>query len=169
MPIYCVGVTATVSLLTYMSCSSGASQVFEWMQNLTTIAGLFTWCSISISYIRFYHALRAQGIDRNSLVFKSPFQPYLAYGALIFFAIIILFNGFYTFIPWSVDDFLTSYIGIPIFFSLFTFWKIFKRTKPVPPAHADIFTGKAALDAADAHWPQQIPRNIFEKVWFWLC
>ena len=139
------------------------------MQNLTTIAGLFTWCSICIAYIRFYHALQAQGIDRNTLVFKSPFQPYLAWAALVFFSIIILFNGFYTFAPWSVDDFITSYVGIPIFFVLFFSWKLIKKTKPVKPENADLFTGKSALDAADAHWPNPVPRNFLEKFWFWLC
>ncbi|KAL9621944.1 MAG: hypothetical protein Q9160_003606 [Pyrenula sp. 1 TL-2023] len=109
------------------------------------------------------------GVDRNTMVFKSPFQPYLAYGALIYFAMIIVFNGFYAFAPWAVDDFITSYVGIPIFFVLFFSWKVIKRTRPVPSSQADIFTGKSALDAADAHWPTQIPRNIFEKIWFWLC
>lgn len=169
VPIYCVGFTAIWMALTYLSCSSGANKVFTWFQNLTTIAGLFTWSSICVAYIRFYAALKAQGIDRNSLVFKSPFQPYLAYSALAFFAIIIVFNGFYAFCPWNVDDFLTSYIGIPIFFALFTFWKVFKKTKLHNPLEVDLFTGKSALDAADAHWPNPQPRNFLEKFWYWLC
>jgi len=152
-----------------MSCSSGANVVFTWFQNLTTIAGLFTWCSICVSYIQFHKALKAQGIDRNTLVFKSPFQPYLAYASLFFFAIIIVFNGFYVWSPWSYQDFITAYIGIPIYFLLYGFWKIYKRTHWINPAEADIHTGKAALDAADAHWPEQIPRNFIEKFWFWLA
>ncbi|MCJ1254926.1 hypothetical protein MMC24_002742 [Lignoscripta atroalba] len=169
VPYYCVGITASIALLTYMSCSTGANAVFTWFQNLTTIASLFTWVSVSIAYIQFHKALKAQGVDRNTLVFKSPFQPYTAYGSLCFFLIIILFNGFYVFKPFSVDSFVTAYVGIPIYLSLFAFWKIFKRTKFVNPAEADIHTGKAALDAADAHWPEQIPRNIFERIWFWIA
>jgi len=49
------------------------------------------------------------------------------------------------------------------------FWKVFKRTKWVNPAEADITTGKAALDAADAHWPERIPRNVLERIWFWIA
>jgi len=169
VPYYCVAMTAAVSLLTYMSCSSGANVVFTWFQNLTTIAGLFTWSSICIAYIRFHAALKAQGVDRNTLVFKSPFQPFLAWASLIYFALIILFNGFYAFCPWNVDDFITSYVGIPIYFVLFFGWKILKRTKPRKAAEADLYTGKSALDAADAQWPEQHPKNIFEKFWFWLC
>jgi len=170
VPYYCVAITASISLLTYMSCSTGANVVFEWFQNLTTIASLFTWCSICIAYIQFHKALKAQGIDRNTLVFKSPFQPYTAWAAFVFFALIIVFNGFYCWSPtFDVDNFVTSYVGIPIFFVLYAFWKIFKRTKFIPPVDVDLHTGKAALDAADALWPVQVPRNIFEKIWFWIA
>lgn len=152
-----------------MSCSSGANVVFTWFQNLTTIANLFTWMSVCIAYIQFNKALKAQGVDRNTLVFKSPFQPYTAHFALYFFAIITLFNGFYVFKPFSIDDFATSYVGIPIYLVLYLIWKILKRTSFVRPAEADIFTGKAAVDAADAHWPKRVPRNLWERIWFWIA
>ncbi|KAI9834348.1 MAG: hypothetical protein M1826_004274 [Phylliscum demangeonii] len=171
VPYYCVGITASIALLTFMSVSSGANVVFAWFQNLTTISSLFTWVSICIAYLQFYKALKAQGIDRNTLVFKSRFQPYTAWFALIFFSIIILFNGFAVFFTgyWSVQDFLTAYVGIPIFFALYMFWKVVKRTRWIKPAEADIMTGKAALDAADADWPDQVPRNLLEKIWFWIA
>ncbi|KAL8938734.1 MAG: hypothetical protein Q9211_003068 [Gyalolechia sp. 1 TL-2023] len=169
VPYYCIAITASISLLTYMSCSSGADIVFQWFQNLVTIASLFTWMSVSIAYIRFHAALKAQGIDRNTLVFKSPFQPYTAYFSLIFFAILTIFNGFYVFGPFDVNGFVTNYVGIPIYFVLYAFWKIFKRTRWIPSAEADIQTGKAALDAADAHWPERRPRNVIERIWFWIA
>ena len=193
IPIYCIIMTALISLLTYLSCSAGSSTVFTWFQNLTTIANLFTWMSISVAYIQFRKALAAQQYNRDTdLVFKSPFQPFTAYFALIFFAIITLFNGFYTFGPFDYEGFITSYIGIPIYFLLYAFWKIFKRTKFISPSEAvsflshltfllwfiknltkmiiqDITTGKAALDAADAHWPERKPRNLLERIWFWIA
>jgi amino acid transporter len=52
---------------------------------------------------------------------------------------------------------------------LYFFWKIFKRTHWIHPADADITSGKAALDAEDGQWPEQIPRNIFERIWFWIA
>jgi yeast amino acid transporter len=172
VPYYCVGITASISLITYMSVSTGANKVFLWFQNLTTIAQLFTWCCICITYINFRKALLAQGVDRNTLVFKSPWQPYTAYSALVYFSLIIVFNGFKVFTekPWGssqLTDFFTAYIGIPIFFLLYGFWKIFKRPKFVNPANADIWSGKAALDAEV--WPEQVPRNLLERFWFWLC
>ncbi|KAI9729454.1 MAG: hypothetical protein M1834_006835 [Cirrosporium novae-zelandiae] len=169
VPYYCVAFTVSVGLLTYMACSSGSNTVFEWFQNLTTITTLFSWCSICIAYIKFHKALRMQGIDRNSLVFKSPFQPYLAWFSFFYFAIIIFFNGFYVWSPWDSDSFITDYIGVPIFFLLYAFWKIFKKTKVVDSAVADLHTGKAALDAMDGLWPEQIPKNWLQKFWYWLA
>ena len=87
VPYYCVAITASISLLTYMCVSTGANKVFLWFQNLTTIAQLFTWCCVCISYIRFRQALIAQGVDRSTLVFKSPFQLYTAYASLFYFSL----------------------------------------------------------------------------------
>ncbi|KAF4304137.1 Amino acid/polyamine transporter I [Botryosphaeria dothidea] len=169
VPYYCVGITAAVSFLTYMSVSTGAAEVFNWMMNIVTIAQLFTWCSILVAYIRFRKACEAQGVAPDQLPMRSRFQPYVAYGTLFFFAIIILFNGFAVFTKgnWSIDDFITAYIGIPIFFGLYLFWKIFKREPFVKASEADIWSGKAALDAQI--WPERIPKNFAEKVWFWIA
>ncbi|OJD26195.1 hypothetical protein ACJ73_02426 [Blastomyces percursus] len=168
VPIYCVLITGSVGLLTFMSTSTGANDVFLWFQNLTTIASLFTWCSICIACIKFHHAVEAQGVDRSTMAFRAPFQPYPAYFALVFFSIIIVFNGFDAFAPkFEFQNFFTAYIGMPIYFGLYLFWRIFKKTKFIDPAEADIWSGKAALDAVE--WPADNPRNIIEKIWYWIA
>lgn len=100
VPYWCVFFTAIIAGLTYLSVDTtgGASTAFNWFQNLTTIASLFTWCSICVAYMQFYKALKAQGVDRNTLVFRSRFQPYTAWFAFTYFAIIIVFNGFNVFV-----------------------------------------------------------------------
>jgi amino acid transporter len=168
IPIWCVAVTAVVGLLTYLSCGNNAKVVFGWFQNLTTIAQLFTWVSICVSYLYFRKALVAQNVDRNTLIFKAPGQPYTCWFALIYFSIIIVFNGFAAFIPtFNVQNFIIAYINAPIFLVLYLFWKLFKRTKVVNPAEADIWSGKHAID--NQVWPEDIPTNFIEKVWFWIA
>jgi len=169
VPYYCVGITASVSLLTYMATSTDATTVFNWFYNLTTVAQLFTWVSICIAYLRFHAGLKAQGISRDTLHFKTPLQPYVAWFALIFFAIIILFNGWSVFTTggWDRDSFLVSYLGIPIYFALYAFWRIFKRTSFVKAHEMDLISGRAAVDAQV--WPDRIPRNIWERIWFWIA
>ena len=156
-----------------MSSSTGSAKVFVWFQNLATITTLFNWITISFAYIKFHSALRAQGISRNSLVFKSRFQPYTAWFSLVFFSLILFFNGFYTFPSktkvFDKNDFITAYVGVPIYLGLFMCWKFLKKTKWIKSKDADITTGKAALDAADAHWPERRARNVWERIWFFIA
>jgi len=168
IPVYAVALTASISLLTYMVVSSGAKVVFGWFQNLTTVAQLITWVCICISYLRFKAALEAQNVDRNTLVFKSFGQPFTAWFAICFFMVIIIFNGFNVFIGgFDYQGFIIAYINIPIFILFYGGWKLFKREPLVKPAEADIWSGKAAVD--NQIWPEQHPRNIIEKIWFWIA
>jgi amino acid transporter len=164
VPIWCVLITASFSLITFMSVSTGANNVFLWFQNLVTIAQCITWCTVTITYTRFKKALEAQGVDRNTLVFRSVGQPYTAWFTFTYFFLIIIFNGFkgkltpiqatrtmltisvFTSVPWDNDDitnFFTAYIGIPIYLILYFGYKLVKRSKFVSPANADIWSGKA--------------------------
>ena len=76
-----------------------------------------------VACIKFHAAPKARGVYRNTHVFKSPFQPYTAYVALIFFSIIILFNGYDSFRDpeteaFDITGFATAYVGIVIYFGL---------------------------------------------------
>lgn len=118
VPYYCVLITWSIGLLTFMSTSAGSSTVFTWFQNLTTISTLFTWVMICLSYVRFHHAMTAQGIPRSDLPFRAKLNdksPILGWTSGIFFAIIIFFNGWDTIAGgFNYQGFITDYIGIPI-------------------------------------------------------
>ena len=169
LPWVCVCVTAVFALLSYLAVGTSSATVFGWFLRLTTIANLWTWVGICLSSIGFRRALKAQGVPEKDMPFRAPFQPYLAWIAMIFFLIVIFLNGFFVFIKgnWSIDDFVTSYVGIPIFVVLYLFWKIFKRTPFVKPESCDLWTGKAAVDAE--YWPERRPRNFLERIWFWIA
>jgi amino acid transporter len=171
VPYYCVLLTWSIGFLTFMSVSSGSSKVFTWFQNLTTISTLFTWVMVCFSYIRFHHAMTAQGIPRSSMPFRAKANdksPLLGWIAMIFFSLIIFFNGWDSIAGgFNYEGFITDYIGIPIFFGLLLIGKIFFKSRWIPSSQADLFTGKAALDAIE--WPERVPRNMLEKVWFWIA
>src|SRR5438067_10558427 len=97
-----------MSLLAYMSVSASSDTVFIWFYNIVSISSLVTWASICVAYLKFYYALKAQGISRDELPFKSVCQPYTAWFALIYFLVIIIFNGFTVFIQgnWNVSSFM---------------------------------------------------------------
>ena len=111
--------------------SGGAAQAFTWLLNLSTIAGLIAWATLCFCYVRFYAALKAQGVSRDTLPWKAPFQPYAAWFGFIGSTVITLVAGFEVFLKghWNTSDFIASYIGIPIFIVPIVIWKLWHRTK----------------------------------------
>ncbi|KAF5000829.1 hypothetical protein FGRMN_1437 [Fusarium graminum] len=126
--------------LVYLSLGSNSSVAFGWFVNIATIAALISWLIIEITFLRFFYAMKAQGIDRNRLPYKSPFQPYMAWTTAVGLVIIILFSGYSVFFPghWNVSSFLVSYIGIPIFLCLWGGAYFFLRTPIVPLKTMDL-------------------------------
>lgn len=73
------------------------------------------------------------------------------------------------FIPWTTDDFLTSYIGIPIFGCLYLGWKVSKKTSIHKPADVDLWSGKDIIDAAEDNYERPRPQNAIERLWLWIA
>jgi yeast amino acid transporter len=75
--------------------------------------------------------MKVQGIDRNTLPWKAPWQPYTAWFGGIGSIIITLVAGFPVFLKgnWKTADFVASYVGIPIFIVPIIAWKLYHRTK----------------------------------------
>jgi len=163
VPYVCVLVTAALSLLVYLNVSASSAEVFFWISNLSSVSTLIVWSSIAVTYIRFYRGLKHNGISRDTLPFKSPFQPYMAYFALIFSSTVALFNGFDAFFPghFSAKSFVPPYIDIPIFATLFLGYKFIKGTKVVSTEDMDLWSGKEEADRLESTWEEPKPRNIF--------
>ncbi|KAK5065255.1 hypothetical protein LTR84_001093 [Exophiala bonariae] len=131
--------------LAYLSLGSGgAAQAFTWLLNLSTVAGLVAWGTLCVCYIRFYGALKSQGVSRETLPWKGPFQPYTAWVGFVGSLFITLINGFSVFLKgqWSTSDFIASYIGIPIFIVPIIAWKLLNKTKIVHLSEIDLWSGR---------------------------
>ena len=111
--------------------SGGPAQAFDWLLNLSTVAGLIAWATLCFCYIRFYAAMKAQGLSRDTLPWRAPLQPYAAWYGFIGSTIVTFVCGFPVFLKgeWSTSDFFASYIGIPIFIIPIIIWKLVHRTK----------------------------------------
>jgi amino acid transporter len=113
VPYACVGLTTATGFLAYLNVSNNSGEVFFWFSNISAVSTLIVWCSICITYLRFYYGLRANGISRSDIPWKAPMQPFLAYFAVCFCSIIAFFNGFDCFFPgnFSAKSFIPPYIG----------------------------------------------------------
>ncbi|KAJ7104356.1 amino acid permease/ SLC12A domain-containing protein [Mycena belliarum] len=151
LPIFALSFSAIWILLSYMALSEGASTVLNWFSNLTSILGFCTWGIISLTYIRFYYGLKAQGIDRTKFVYWNRFQPFPAYWALCWSVVIVIFNGWTVFIKgeWDVSDFIVAYINLPIFLVLYGAYKILRRSKFVRASKMDFHSNIPPPDSVD--------------------
>ncbi|KAI6116789.1 general APC amino acid permease [Pisolithus croceorrhizus] len=163
LPIVAIGFTGLFAFLSLMNVSSGSETVFNWLVNLTTVGGFFTWGSINLTYLFFYRGLRAQGINRKQrLYYWNSLQPGLAIWGFTWCSIFILINGFEVFWSFKASGFLTAYINIPIFFGLYLFWKITKRTKVWKPEEMDFVTGIPTLEETES--PEIPPTTFWQHV-----
>lgn len=64
-PYYAIGLTSVLFPLVYLNVANNTSVVFGWFLNITTVAGLIGWAVIEVTYLRFYAALKAQGVSRK--------------------------------------------------------------------------------------------------------
>lgn len=143
IPIYCVIISLCWALISFLQLGEQASKVLDWIINLITSCQLINFTILCFTYVYFYRALKAQGIDRQTLPFVGWYQPWLAIigGGLAF---TMIFVGTYTtFLPgaWDVKSFLFSYLMIFIDIAIFVIYKICFKTKWRVPAEADLVTG----------------------------
>lgn len=132
VPYIAVIVSWLFGPLAYLSLGSGgASQAFTWLLDLSTISGLIAWATLCFCYLRFYAAMKAQGVSRDTSPWSAPFQPYAAWFGFIGSTVITLVAGFEVFLrgQWNTSDFIAAYIGIPLFIAPILGWKLWHRTK----------------------------------------
>ena len=157
VPVYALGLSTMFALLAFMNVSNDSRTVFGYFFNLVTIFGLLTWISILVSHIYFVRARRAQGVADHQLAFRAPLGVAGSYGAVAFCIIIAIFKSFNVFVPspktygnFDYKNFITGYLGIPLYLIMIFGYKIWTKTHGVTPLTADLFGGKQAIDDEEA-------------------
>lgn len=147
IPYYAMGVCTAFCGLAYMSCAESSQSVFSYFVNVVSIFGLLTWISILLTHMGFTRALKAQGIDKKSLAYYAPFQPWGPMLALVLCVIIAFIKNFTVFINgFNYKTFITGYIGLPVYVIFYFGYKLWFKTKIRDPAEVDLVTLKHYID-----------------------
>ncbi|KAJ8084957.1 hypothetical protein PM082_003734 [Marasmius tenuissimus] len=151
-----------------MALSAGAGKVFGWLQRMTSIAGLLTWFSISVTYLRFYAGLKAQGYDRSTLPFYARLQPYAARYSVVMTLLVCVLSGWKVFLKgnWATDVFVTNYLPLAAFSIMYFGVKFVRKTNIVRVEEMDFVTDLAEVEASSYDEPP--PKNKLEGFWRWL-
>lgn len=165
VPLPAVGVSICFSFLSLMQLGDSAANVLNYMVSLCTGSQILNYGYMCFTYIAFYRATQAQGMDRRTFPYRSYFQPYSIYIATFFIWCMIGSIGYTAFLPgqWSVDEFLYNYIMIFVTLAVFIFWKIFKKTKFVKPSEADLTTGLEDIEEHEYEFYAQLESSTDSK------
>jgi len=149
-PWLCVLVANALSLLAYLSVSAGTAKVLGWWVSLVTASQLLNWIIMSSTWLRFNNAMKKQGLSRDEfLPYRSRFQPFAAWYALVMSILVLLISGYYLFIPgnFAADEFIFAYGMIFVVIVLALGWKLIKRTKFQRGHEVDLTSGLEAIEA----------------------
>ncbi|KAF2104615.1 amino acid permease Dip5 [Rhizodiscina lignyota] len=162
VPYWSLAFCSTFCLIAFLNVSDDSRTVFLYFVNLVTIFGLLTWISILVTHIFFVRARKAQGIFKDSMAFTAPLGVYGSYGALVFCIIIAFTKNFTVFIPspstygnFDYKNFITGYLGIPLYIIMIFGYKLIMRSKMVRPHAADFYSGKQEIDDQEAEFLRQ--------------
>lgn len=156
VPVYALAICSSIALIAYMNVSSDSQTVFKYFVNLVTIFGLLTWVSILVTHIYFVRARRAQNVPDSDLAYVAPFGIVGSYVALAFCILIVFTKNYDVFThskKWGNFDyknFITAYLGIPLYLILIFGYKFVTKCKGVKPEEADLWTGKEQIDREEA-------------------
>ncbi|PBK78392.1 general amino acid permease AGP2 [Armillaria solidipes] len=171
VPVYSVTLTLAIALLAFLQVSTNAAVVLNWFVSLVTASQLLNFAFISFTYIRFYNALKVQGIDRTTLPHKSFWQPFCAYYALFGTVLMAFVGGYTVFLKgrWDVPTFLFSYAMIGICPVLFVAWKVYHRTPWRKPSEVTFFElERAQIDRYEQNFVEEVSSNRFLRFWNWI-
>lgn len=165
LPIYCLGIVMLFPFLAFLAVSNDSVVVLNWLTNIITAAQIIDHIVISITYIFFYKACKAQGIDRKTLPYCGWFQPYGAYIAAAFLTTVVFTYGYSVFLPgkFTVQGFFTYYTMLLIAPITFFGWKIVKTTKFVKAEEADLVWDRPQIDAYEAAF-EEVPVGFWVEI-----
>ncbi|KAF2710904.1 hypothetical protein K504DRAFT_453937 [Pleomassaria siparia CBS 279.74] len=131
VPLGTVTVSWCFGLVAFLAVKPFPSIVLGRITNNAVVSELICYTVICLSYVQFYYRIKAASED-HTLENRSAFnrddkqypyrthgQLFRAYYGLLFCILLILFNNWRAFVyPFSLPDFIASYIGILAFFAL---------------------------------------------------
>jgi len=123
-PIPALLATSSISALCFASSFIGSGALWGWLQNIVGVSNQIAWLSIGLSSWRFRQAWMKQERPLDELKFRASWTwPWGPPFVVVSVSILILIQGWSSIIPtFSLVDFISFYIEIPIMVVMFFTW-----------------------------------------------
>ncbi|KAL6933006.1 related to General amino-acid permease GAP1 [Hanseniaspora guilliermondii] len=151
-PLMALLVLLGFGIFSFIAASNKQDEVFTWLLSLTGLSAMFTWFGISLSHIRFRHALKAQGRDTDELWFSAPTGLWGSYYSCGMIALIVVLDFWTSLWPYdsspNAEYFFEDYLSAPVFILMYLGHKIYRRNWKIfiPSKEVDIITGRRVTD-----------------------
>ncbi|KAK3721755.1 General amino acid permease [Vermiconidia calcicola] len=142
VPVFAILLTNAVGALSMMNVSTGASQAYTYIVNLSGVSTFLVWASISFIHIRFRKAWKVQGRTRADLPFKAMLYPWVAYFGLAANIFLAFVQGWTTLSPFVAASFVDAYILLPLFPIIYFTFKFIKKTRFMRSYEIDLVSGR---------------------------
>lgn len=158
VPLWCFCVVMCFPFLSLLALGKGSAVVITWLVTLITGGGIIDFLVMSITFLFYWRAVKAQGFDRNKLAYKGWFQPYGAWIAIGVQLTILIFYQYTAFRPkWSVELFFQGYTMQLLAPILFFGWKFWHKTRFVKPHECDLVWEAPIIDRYEAQFTEPPP------------
>lgn len=140
IPRHALLMTAVVAALCFLSSIYDNSQVYLWLLYSSGMTGFIAWLGISICHFRFRRAYILQGRSLNELHYTARWFPFGPVFAFVLCILVMLGQNYYAFVAPVIDwhGIIATYIGIPLFLTLWLGYKWRFRTRIVPLRQVDL-------------------------------
>jgi lysine-specific permease len=133
VPTYSLILCIIIGSFALLTAFFGEGVVYLWLLNLSALTGFFNWLAIAISHYRFRRGFIKQGRSLDELPYRAklfPLGPLLAFTVCLF---VILGQDYQSFIDGVANwqEMAVTYIGIPVFLSIWFVHKLVTRSKIV--------------------------------------
>ena len=169
VPIYGVLFTAVFGALAFLNVSNSGVVVFDWLMNISALAGLICWCFITGAHLRFMKILQSRNISRDTLPFKANFGPVVAWITEFFLVLIVFIQGYEVFFNFDVSDFFANYVSLMM---TVVFWIVaqftYYRKEPWLISTEDVDLDSDARKIDEEVWEdceQDVNVSRFDKFW----
>ncbi|MBO3143747.1 amino acid permease [Dermatophilus congolensis] len=140
IPLPALLATTAVGALCFLTNFFGEGTAYTWLVNASGLAGFITWMGIAWSHWKFRRAYMAQGGDPKDLPYKAALFPIGPLVALVMCAVVVVGQGYNFFSDplGNLPAIVATYIGLPLFFSVWWGHKLVTKSKKVDPLEADL-------------------------------
>lgn len=137
IPIAALIGTTIVGALTFVTSIFG-DRIYLFLVAASGLTGFIAWLGIAVSHYRFRRAFKAQGHEVSELKYHARWFPFGPIFALFLCVLVIVGQDIQAFKNFDWTAIGVSYMSIPLFIVLFTYYKIKHKTKLIPLEEVDL-------------------------------